>query len=94
MAARNQPNFLIKLLIILVIGIIIFAIIDMQVKMNDLLVQKSEIQAEIDKTSDRVEEMRIRLNTPFDEEYMERLAREKLNYRKEGELLFINDIAD
>ena len=94
MAGKHQTNILIKFLIILVIGIIIFAIVDMQVKLNDLDKQKAELQTEIDKTSDIVEEMRIRLNTPFDNEYMERLAKEKLNYRYPGDVIYINDVAD
>ena len=94
MAGKHQTNILIKFLIILVIGIIMFSIVDMQVKLNDLDKQKAELQTEIDKTSDIVEEMRIRLNTPFDNEYMERLAKEKLNYRYPGDVIYINDVAD
>ena len=69
------------------------AIIDMQVKMSDLASEKNELQAEIDKTSDSVEEMKIRLKTPFDEEYMEKLAREKLGYRNPGDRIYRNNIA-
>lgn len=94
MAERHQTNIIIKFLIILIIVIIVFAIIDMQVKLNDLDKQKAELQNDIDNTSDKVEELLIRLSTPFDEEYMEKLAREKLNYRYPGDILFINDVAD
>ena len=93
MAVKQETNFFIKLLILLIIGAVMIAIIDMQVKMSDLASEKNELQAEIDKTSDSVEEMKIRLKTPFDEEYMEKLAREKLGYRNPGDRIYRNNIA-
>ena len=87
-------NFFTKVLIILIMFVIIIAIVDIQVKMSELNNQKNELQIEIDKTSDKVEEIKIKLKTPFDEQYMEKLAREKLKYRSPSDILFTNDMAD
>ena len=92
MSSRQQTNFFIKVIMLAIVGVVIVAIVDMQVKMNKLANQRKELQVEIDRASDRVEEIKVKLKTPFDEDYMERLAREKLNYRNPNDIVFTNDI--
>ena len=43
---------------------------------------------------DRLIYMQLRLDAPITDEYIRRIAREKLNYRDPDEILFYNDLAD
>ena len=39
-------------------------------------------------------ELNIRLNTPLTDEYIERIAKEKLGYRRPNEIIFYSNIPD
>ena len=68
-------------------------VINLQVQMNEL---RGELDARIEKAQliqDNIDELELRIAAPIDEEYIERVARDQLGYRKPNEIIFVNDIA-
>ena len=70
------------------------SVINLQVKMKDLRDAREKKLEEVRAVSDRIDELEIRIAAPMDDDYIERVAREKLGFRNPNEIIFYNDIAD
>ena len=64
------------------------------VRLGELRESKAQLEEEIAVLEDRLIYMQLRLDEPVTDEYIRRIAREKLNYRDPDEILFYNDLAD
>ncbi len=77
-----------------VLVILVFSVVNMQMQLAELKESKEQLEETLQRVTDTIEEATIRLNTPMTDEYIERVAREKLGYRMLGEIIFYNDLTD
>ncbi len=94
MAIKNhKSNLIIRVAFILIFIFLFVSVINLQVQMKDLRDARDARLAQVQSLSDSIDELELRIAAPMDEEYIERVAREKLGYRKPNEIIFYNDIA-
>ena len=68
-------------------------IIQMQFEFNSLKEDKAKVEQQIQLYELKIDELQSRLDEEIDEEYIMRVAREKLNYRLPEEIIFYNDLS-
>lgn len=68
-------------------------IIQMQFEFNNLKEDKAKVEQQIQLYELKIDELQSRLDEEIDEEYIMRIAREKLNYRLPEEIIFYNDLS-
>ena len=89
----RRSNLVIRAAFILILIFLVVSVLNLQVQMNEL---RGELDARIEKAQliqDNIDELELRIAAPIDEEYIERVARDQLGYRKPNEIIFVNDIA-
>ena len=64
----------------------------LQLEYNSLKMRRDVLAAEIQATSERIEMLQTTLDTPFDDEYIIKIAREKLNLRLPEEIVYYNNL--
>ena len=77
------------------IGLALFCvgtILSLQLEYNQLQNQKEVLEQQIALSQMRIDELKGALNASFDDEYVIKFAREKLNYRLPEEIVFYNDL--
>ena len=94
MTGRPNGNIMVKFAFVCVLVILVFAVVNMQMQLSELRESKKQLEDSLQRVTDVIEEATIRLNTPLSDEYIERVAREKLGYRKPAEIIFYNDLTD
>jgi cell division protein FtsB len=87
---KNSVMFRATLLILVLFSIIM--IVHLQLEYNSLRAKRDALEAQVSAAEDRVEALNSALETPFDDEYIIRVAREKLNLRLPEEIVFYNDL--
>ena len=87
---KNSVMFRATLLILVLFSIIM--IVHLQLEYNSLQAKRDALEAQVSAAEDRVEALNSALETPFDDEYIIRVAREKLNLRLPEEIVFYNDL--
>ena len=66
----------------------LFEIISTRVELNSLLEEKAELEQTIEEYSDRVDELEYELEKEIDDEYIIKIARERLGLHLPGEKIF------
>ena len=94
MTGKPNGNIMVKFAFLCVLVILVFAVVNMQMQLSELRESKKQLEDSLQRVTDVIEEATIRLNTPLSDEYIERVARDKLAYRKPGEIIFYNDLND
>lgn len=84
-------NFFIKLAILVVICFCAVNIIHLRNDYNNLRDQEKELLEEKEKYEEEINRIKEDLNREMDDEYIMRIAREKLNYYLPDEIIFFND---
>ena len=59
---------------------------------NEILLRCEDLEKEIKLCEENINELEYEISLPVDEEYIERVARDKLNLSKPGEIIFYTDI--
>ena len=93
MKERVKVNFFIKLSVFIFIVFCSVTIVVQQFEFNALTREKEQLSMKIDEYTKKVDELKEELDEPFDDEYVIKVAREKLNYRLPDEIIFYNDLA-
>ena len=76
----------------LVLSVILTAVNIMQY--NQKLREAEKLEAQRDKLAKQVEPMRYRLDSPLDDEYVAKIAREKLGLCYPDEIIFYGDVGN
>ena len=84
-------NFFIKLTILVVICFCAVNIIRLRSEYNDLIDREEALLAEKAQYEEEIDRMMQDLQHEMDNEYIMRIAREKLNYYLPDEIVFYND---
>ncbi|MBQ8249401.1 MAG: septum formation initiator family protein [Clostridia bacterium] len=70
----------------------IITLVSVQIEYNQLEEERAKIEENIEAVQGSIDEINSKLNTPFDEEYIIALAKEKLGYCLPDEIIFYNDL--
>lgn len=81
-----------KIAIAIAVVFCIVRIVSYQIEYTNLKSQQEDIQEKIDYYTERVDELENKLEAPFDDEYIIKVAKEKLNYCLPEEIIFYNDL--
>lgn len=84
-------NFFIKLTILVVICFCAVNIIRLRTEYNSLKAQETELRAQKEEYEEQIDRLKAELEHPMDDEYVMRIAREKLGYYLPDEVIFFND---
>ena len=84
-------NFFIKLTILVVICFCAVNIIRLRTEYNSLRALEAELRAQKEEYEERIDRLKEELDHPMDDEYVMRIAREKLGYYLPDEVIFFND---
>ena len=74
----------------MIVGVV--SIVKLQLEFNSLQVRRDALLAEIQNTGERMEMLQSSLDMPFDDEYIIKIAREKLNLRLPEEIVYYNNL--
>ena len=88
---KRKTNTIIRLVIalMLLLSMIVSAINLMQY--NQKMSEAEKLKAEKEILEEKIEEMRYRLDSPLDDDYIARIAREKLGLCYPDEIIFYGD---
>lgn len=89
---KIKMNFFVKAAIFTFICFCLISIINLQFELNELKKSNVSLNNKIESYSDNIEQITEQLALPYDNEYIERVARDKLNYRMPDEIIFFNDL--
>jgi cell division protein FtsL len=84
-------NFFIKLTILVVICFCAVNIIRLRTEYNSLRATEAELRAQKEQYEEQIDRLKDELAQPMDDEYVMRIAREKLGYYLPDEVIFFND---
>ena len=87
-----RGNVFVRMAIFIFAVLGIVTIVSLQLKYNNLKLQRDAAAAEIAAAQERVDALEESLAAPFDDEYVIKIARERLNYRLPEEIVFYNDL--
>ena len=90
---KNRSNIFVKAAAVVFIVFCTVTIIQMQFEFNSLKEDKAKVEQQIQLYELKIDELQSRLDEEIDEEYIMRVAREKLNYRLPEEIIFYNDLS-
>ena len=80
-----------KLALIAFVVFCLLTILQLGMKSNDMRLKLAEIREQIERVKDGNEELGERLEEDFDDEYVEQIARDEMNYCKPDEIVIFND---
>jgi len=89
---QQKPSFFAKALFFAFIGFCAVTLVSQQLNFSSLNEQEEKLRAEIAMLEEDVEEIQDDLNRPFDDEYVKKVARAKLNYHLPEEIIYYNDL--
>ena len=93
---KQRGSLLLKLAIFAFAAYIVFALVNQQVQINEKSQELADLQEQVETQKIKNEDMKHALNADEEEtkEYIERGAREDLDYAKPGERVFVNIAGD
>ena len=91
---RQRKGLAVKFALGGILVVLFVSVINMQISLNSLRRERTRLENDIADLQDDIEETNYRLSEETNAAYIERYAREKLNYRYPNEILFYNDIAE
>lgn len=86
-----RMNFIVKLAILAVMCFCAVSILRMRSEYNDLVKTEQELLKKKSEYEDSIDRLRSELEHEMDEDYIRRVAREKLNYYLPDEIVFYSD---
>ena len=89
---RKRTNFFIKAVVFTFIVFCTVTIVSQQIQLKDLSLSQLAMHSKINDTKEQIDGLKEELARPFDDEYIKRIARAKLNYNMPEEIIFYNDL--
>ena len=87
---KNSGFFRVLVFAMIIIGIV--SVVRLQLDYNSLKIRRDALAEEIQATAERIEMLETTLDAPFDDEYIIKIAREKLNLRLPEEIVYYNNL--
>ena len=89
---HTRANLIVRIAFIAIFIFLFISVVNLQVKMNDLRGERDALVEKMRQKQDDIDELELRIAEPIDDEFIERVARER-GYRKPNEIIFKNNIA-
>ena len=89
---KFKMNFFVKATIFILICFSLILVINLQFDLNELKKTNDLLSKQIEAYNDSIEQLSEQLDQPYNDDYIERVAREKLNYRMPNEIIYFNDL--
>ena len=70
------------------------SVINLQNEMKSLRDERDARAKKVTELQDNIDELELRINTPVDEEFIKRIARDRLGLRDSDEIIFYTDIGN
>ena len=87
---KNSGFFRVLIFTFMIIGVV--SVVKLQLEYNSLKMRRDVLAQDIQATSERIEMLQTTLDSPFDDEYIIKIAREKLNLRLPEEIVYYNNL--
>ena len=89
---KRKNSFLLKIVLLIFVGYVVFTFVNQQMQINQKKVEYEQKVQEVAVQTIKNEEMSKVVNSTDKEsqEYIEKIARENLDFAKEGERVFVN----
>lgn len=84
----KRGNFFVIMLFAFLIVASVFTIVGLQNRLNDLRADYEELEKMLVDYKDEVDELKHELESEIDDEYVAKIARERLGYHMPGEKIF------
>ena len=94
MTERHNVRLLLKVAAIVFIVFAILAIASMQMKYNQVKGEYKDLQRQIEEYNVSIENLENQISLPFDDEYVEQIARDKLGLCYPDEIVIENNLND
>lgn len=94
MSERHNVRLLLKVAAIVFIVFAILAIASMQMKYNQVKGEYKDLQRQIEEYNVSIENLENQISLPFDDEYVEQIARDKLGLCYPDEIVIENNLND
>ncbi len=88
----TRTNIFVRIAVIIVIVVCLITILKLQIQFNKLNEEKKILAAQVEEYQEDIEELKAEIERPFDDEYVIRVAREKLGYHLPDEIIYYNDL--
>lgn len=88
----TRTNIFVRIAVIIVIVVCLITILKLQIQFNKLNEEKKILSAQVEEYEEDIEELKAEIERPFDDEYVIRVAREKLGYHLPDEIIYYNDL--
>ena len=89
---KHRFGFFAKLAFVAILVFLAISIVNQNIRINSLKEQQKKLEAERNTYSLQVERLNAELNEEVSEETIKRIAREKLNLREPGNVIYANDL--
>lgn len=88
----SQTNLFVRIAMVVIIAVCIFTIVRLQIQFNELNETRKQLTEQVRTYSDFIEQKSEELEEEFDEDYIIRIAREKLGFHLPDEIIYYNDL--
>ena len=88
----TKTNLFLRIALVVVVIVCIITILRLQIQFNKLNEEKKVLEAQVEEYAEDIEELKAEIARPFDDEYVIRVAREKLGYHLPDEIIYYNDL--
>lgn len=89
---KHRLNFFVKLAFVAILLFLVVSIVNKNLQINSLKEQQKRLEAEKSTYTLQVERLNAQLSEEVSEETIKRIAREKLNLREPGNVVYANDL--
>ncbi len=85
---NGRGNIFLVLIMAILIVTVMYMLVTTRVDLNNLLEEKAELEQTLEDYSDRVDELEYQLEKEIDDEYIIKIARERLGLHLPNEKIF------
>lgn len=93
---HHRSNLFLRAAVALLVVFLVISIVDMQIQFTNLSARKQKLQKEVIEVKDDIAELEIEIQQAKEmtDEYIARVAIDKLGYRYKDDMVFYNDVAN
>ena len=91
---NRNSNVIIKLGAVVFVLIGLFTVARLEMKYNDIEAQRRALEAEYEANQELIDDIERDIDAEFNDEYVIKIAKEKLNLCMPEEVIFYNDLTE
>lgn len=89
---RAWNNIFVRLTVLVMLITMLVLSARLLMEYNELRERADQLRLQVEHSNHEIEALRVQLDAPFDENYVIRIAKEKLNLSLPQEIIFYNDL--